>query len=87
MVALSAQHSTLSNQLASLTTKAVSSSMSYGMDIIVGSSSSYPDIENDLEQAHYLNNQNFNYQPNNLPTHYHPCLRNHENFPYGNSVL
>ena len=31
------------------------------------------------------NNRNYNYQPNNnLPTHYHPGLRNHENFFYAN---
>ncbi|GMN58759.1 hypothetical protein TIFTF001_027853 [Ficus carica] len=27
-----------------------------------------------------MNNQNYNYCPNNLPTHYHLGLRNHENF-------
>ena len=36
------------------------------------------------EQCQYVNNRNFNYRPNNLPTHYHPGLRNHENFSYAN---
>ena len=31
-----------------------------------------------------MNNHIFNYRPNNLPTHYHPVLGNHENFSYVN---
>ena len=36
-------------------------------------------------EAHYLNaNRNYSFKPNpNLPTHYTPTLRNHENFSYG----
>ncbi|GMN73183.1 hypothetical protein TIFTF001_056063, partial [Ficus carica] len=37
------------------------------------------------EQVQFVNNRNFNYRPNHLPTHYHPDLRNHENFSYANN--
>ena len=38
-----------------------------------------------VEEAHYLNvNRSYTFKPNpNLPTHYTPALRNHENFSYG----
>ena len=38
-----------------------------------------------VEEAQYLNaNRSYNFKPNlNLPTHYSPTLRNHENFSYG----
>ena len=38
-----------------------------------------------VEEAHYLNaNKSYTFKPNpNLPTHYTPALRNHENFSYG----
>ena len=38
-----------------------------------------------VEEAQYLNaNRSYTLKPNlNLPTHYTPALRNHENFPYG----
>ena len=38
-----------------------------------------------VEEANYLNEQrSYNFKPNpNLPTHYNPALRNHENFSYG----
>ena len=37
------------------------------------------------EEAQYLNaTRSYNFKPNlNLPTHYTPVLRNHENFSYG----
>ena len=37
------------------------------------------------EEAKYLGEQrNYHFKPNtNLPTHYHPALRNHENLSYG----
>ena len=37
------------------------------------------------EEVKYLGEQrNYHFKPNtNLPTHYHPALRNHENFSYG----
>ena len=38
-----------------------------------------------VEEANYLNEQrSYHFKPNpNLPTHYNPALRNHENFSYG----
>ena len=38
-----------------------------------------------VEEANYLNEQrSYHFKPNpNLPTHYNPVLRNHENFSYG----
>ena len=38
-----------------------------------------------VKEANYLNEQrSYHFKPNpNLPTHYNPSLRNHENFSYG----
>ena len=38
-----------------------------------------------VEEAKYMNEQrSYHFKPNpNLPTHYTPTLRNHENFSYG----
>ena len=38
-----------------------------------------------VEKAHYLNaTRSYNFKPNlNLPTHYTPALKNHENVSYG----
>ncbi|XP_024021315.1 uncharacterized protein LOC112091556 [Morus notabilis] len=37
------------------------------------------------EQCHFVN-RSYNFRPNNnLPTYYHPGLRNHENFSYANN--
>ena len=38
-----------------------------------------------VEEAKYMNEpRSYNFKPNpNLPTHYSPTLRNHENFSYG----
>ena len=38
-----------------------------------------------VEEAKYMNEQrSYHFKPNpNLPTHYTPALRNHENFSYG----
>ena len=38
-----------------------------------------------VEKAQYLNaNMSYTFKPNlNLPTHYTPALRNHQNFSYG----
>ena len=37
------------------------------------------------EEVQFINgNKSYNFKPNiNLPTHYTPALRNHENFSYG----
>ena len=39
----------------------------------------------EVEAAKYLNEpRSYHFKPNpNLPTHYNPALRNHENFSYG----
>ena len=39
----------------------------------------------EVEEGQFLNgNRSYNFKPNlNLPTHYTPALRNHENFSYG----
>ncbi|GMN60696.1 hypothetical protein TIFTF001_029775 [Ficus carica] len=50
----------------------------------MAANASYVGDGSDQEQVHYVNNQNYIYRPNNLPTHYHPGLCNHENFSYGN---
>ena len=41
------------------------------------------------EEVKYVNEQrSYHFKPNpNLPTHYNPTLRNHENFSYGGGVL
>ena len=36
------------------------------------------------EQVQYINNRSYNYHGNPMPNYYHPGLRNHENFSYGN---
>ena len=42
-----------------------------------------------VEEAKYVNEpRNYHFKPNpNLPTHYSPALRNHENFSYGGGAL
>ena len=41
-----------------------------------------------IEDANYVNNRSYAFQPNNnLPSHYHPGLRNHENFSYNNQAI
>ncbi|KAK6125377.1 hypothetical protein DH2020_040881 [Rehmannia glutinosa] len=42
-------------------------------------------VNPDTEQVNYVNNRGFNNRGNQLPTHYHPGLRNHENFSYSNT--
>ena len=41
------------------------------------------------EEVKYVNEQrSYHFKPNpNLPTHYNPTLRNHENFSYGGGIL
>ena len=38
-----------------------------------------------VKEGHFVNgNRRYNFKPkNNLPTHYTPVLRNHDNFSYG----
>ena len=41
-----------------------------------------------IEDVNYVNNRSYTFRPNNnLPAHYHPGLRNHENFSYNNQVI
>ena len=42
-----------------------------------------------VEEAKYVNEpRSYNFKPNpNLPTHYSPTLRNHENFSYGGGAV
>ena len=42
-----------------------------------------------VEEVKYVNEpRNYHFKPNpNLPTHYSPALRNHENFSYGRGAL
>ena len=41
-----------------------------------------------VEEAQFVGgNKSYNFKPNaNLPTHYTPALRNHENFSYGGGI-
>ncbi|KAJ4708787.1 DNA-directed DNA polymerase [Melia azedarach] len=82
MAALSAQVAALLNQIKNFTTREASSSK----DKAMAASSSCVDDGFEQEQCQYINNRNYNFRPsNNLPTHYHPRLLNHENFSYGNA--
>ena len=41
-----------------------------------------------VEEANHVNNRGYTFRPNNnLPSKYHPGLRNHENFSYGNKAI
>ncbi|KAI3443836.1 hypothetical protein Pfo_000501 [Paulownia fortunei] len=77
---LAAQVSALSNQIAAWTSNGVSQ----GMDSMASTSTSFMDTKGN-EQVNFVNNRNFNFRGNQLPTHYHPGLRNHENFSYANN--
>ncbi|KAI3451360.1 hypothetical protein Pfo_008025 [Paulownia fortunei] len=77
---LVAQVSALSNQIAAWT----SNGASQGMDSTASTSISFMDTKGN-EQVNFVNNRNFNFRGNQLPTHYHSGLRNHENFSYANN--
>ncbi|KAI3451369.1 hypothetical protein Pfo_008034 [Paulownia fortunei] len=77
---LAAQVSALSNQIAAWT----SNGASQGMDSMASTRTSFIDTKGN-EQVNFVNNRNFNFRGNQLPTHYHPGLRNHENFSYANN--
>ena len=78
LIALLAQISTLSNQFASF----ASQGGKLAMDIVVVTSSLMNNSGEDIEQANYLNNKNFNYKGNPLPNYL--SSRNNENLSYGN---
>ena len=41
-----------------------------------------------IEDANYVNNRSYTFLPNNnLPSHYHPELMNHEKFSYSNQAI
>ena len=42
----------------------------------------------EVDEVQYINgNRSYNFKPNNnLPTHYTPTLRNHENLSYGGGM-
>ena len=41
-----------------------------------------------IEGVNYVKNRSYTFHPNNnLPTHYHARLRNHEKFSYGNEEI
>ena len=41
-----------------------------------------------VEEVNYVSNRGYTFRPNNnLLSHYHPGLRNHENFSYGNEAI
>ena len=81
IVSFSAQVSTLANHIVAFTTKESSSK-----EAAMVTTTSYmgEGVGVEQEQCQFMNNRNFNYRPNNLPTHYHLGLRNHENFSYAN---
>ena len=81
IVSLLAHVSTLVNQITAFTTRESSSKET---TMVATTSYMREGVGVEQEQCQYLNNYNFNYRPNNLPTHYHPGLRNHENFSYAN---
>ncbi|KAJ4705013.1 DNA-directed DNA polymerase [Melia azedarach] len=84
MAALSAEVAALSNQIKNFTTREASSSQ----DKAMAASSSCVDDGFKQEQCQYINNQNYNFRlSNNLPTHYHPELCNHENVSYDNAKI
>ena len=53
--------------------------------IIRGAEESNDEDPYEVDEANYLNEQRtYHFKPNpNLPTHYNPAPRNHENFSYG----
>ncbi|XP_065628545.1 uncharacterized protein LOC111994101 [Quercus suber] len=79
--ALSAQVASLSHQVSALTTQRIPQSAEY----VAASSMTVPMNEASQEQVQYINNRNYNYRGNPMPNYYHPGLRNHENFSYGNT--
>ncbi|KAI3461585.1 hypothetical protein Pfo_018248, partial [Paulownia fortunei] len=74
------QVSTLSNQITAWTSNGVSQRM----DSMASTSTLFMETKGN-EQVNFVNNHNFNSMGNQLPTHYHPRLRNHENFFHANN--
>ena len=68
--ALSAQVASLSHQVSTLTTQRIPQSAEY----VVASSMTVPMNEASQEQVQYINNRNYNYRGNPMPSYYHPGL-------------
>ncbi|XP_030959070.1 uncharacterized protein LOC115981018 [Quercus lobata] len=81
LATLSAQVASLSHQVSTLTTQRIPQSAVY----VAASSMTILMNEVSQEQVQYINNRNYNYRGNPMPNYYHPGLRNHENFSYGNT--
>ena len=81
IVSISTEVSALANQIAAFTTKESSSKETA---MVATTSYMVEGVRVEQEQCQYLKNCDFNYCPNNLPTHYHSSLRNHENFSHAN---
>ena len=78
ILSLSAQVSALTNQIVYFTTRYVAARE---LAMVASSSYSGDGVGLDIEQCQYVNNKNYNFRPNNnLSTHFHPGLRNHEYF-------
>ena len=51
-----------------------------------GALMAHPSLQ--IEDANYVDNRSYTFRPNNnLPSHYHLRLRNHENFSYRNQAI
>ncbi|XP_041011423.1 uncharacterized protein LOC121255209 [Juglans microcarpa x Juglans regia] len=81
LAVLSAQVTTLTQQISALTTQRIPQSAEY----VAATSMTIPSNEASPEQVQYINNRNYNYRGNPMPNYYHPGLRNHENLSYENT--
>ncbi|XP_012837507.1 PREDICTED: uncharacterized protein LOC105958049 [Erythranthe guttata] len=81
LAAVSAQLATLSNQVAQLSVRGPQTER-------VAAASTSQATNDDWEQAHFMNHRFNNFRgtnnQNQNPTHYHPGIRNHENFSSAN---
>ncbi|XP_012850542.1 PREDICTED: uncharacterized protein LOC105970278 [Erythranthe guttata] len=81
LAAVSAQLATLSNQVAQLSVRGPQTER-------VAAASTSQATNDDWEHAHFMNHRFNNFRgtnnQNQNPTHYHPGIRNHENFSYAN---
>ncbi|XP_012827660.1 PREDICTED: uncharacterized protein LOC105948946 [Erythranthe guttata] len=81
LAAVSAQLAILSNQVAQISVRGPQTER-------VAAASTSQATNDDWEQAHFMNHRFNNFRgtnnQNQNPTHYHPGIRNHENFSYAN---
>ncbi|XP_073120756.1 uncharacterized protein [Henckelia pumila] len=79
---LNAQMTVVSTQLAAISKGNQVSTQSASLATAVNPTDGFESVE----QAQYVNNQNFNgYRGNPVPNQYHHSLRNHDNFSYANN--